>query len=126
MIGDGLFKFSCNFESSLIDQFQYILVHVKNLEVDHEFGIFVFKGMVAMRGRDNDFFYTIIYERFDVFFGKFFKNLLAAGLSNTFASAVFLVAQDTEINTGLLEDIDGGLGYFFHPRVIGKIAADKI
>ena len=31
-----------------------------------------------------------------------------------------------EINAGFFEDIDCGLGYFFHPRVIGKIAAHKI
>ena len=126
MIGDSLFKFTGKFESAFIDQFQYVLVHMQNLKVDHEFGIFVFKSMVAVRRRNDDFFYTIINKRFDVFSGQLFKYFFAARLANTFSTAVFLFAQDTEINTGLFEDIDCGLGYFFHAGIIGKVAADKI
>ena len=37
-----------------------ILGNMNHLKVHHEFGIFVFEGLVAVGGRNEDFLYTII------------------------------------------------------------------
>jgi hypothetical protein len=46
---------------------------MNHLEVYPEFGVLVLEAMVAMRGRDKDFFHPIIDKRFDIFLGQAFE-----------------------------------------------------
>ena len=46
---------------------------MNHLKVHHKFGVLVFEGMVAMRGRNKDFLHPIIDKSFDVFPGQAFE-----------------------------------------------------
>ncbi len=46
---------------------------MNHLKVHLEFGILVFEGMVAMRGRNQDFLHPMIDKGLDVFPGQAFE-----------------------------------------------------
>ena len=86
MIGDFLLKWMAELEAALIEQFQQILTDMDNFKVDHEFGIFVFKGMVAVGGRDQYFFDPMVDKGLDIFPGQGREHLFTAELADTFAA----------------------------------------
>ena len=49
------------------------LGYMDDLEVDLELGIFVFEGVKAVRGRDNDLLHPAVDECLDVLSGKAFE-----------------------------------------------------
>jgi len=79
-----------------------------------------------MGRRNNYFFYPVIDEGFDIIFGQTLKHVFTACLANTFTAAVFFITQDTKGDPGLIKDINGGTGYFFHPGIIAEVTTDKI
>ena len=69
MVGHFFRVFSCELKPSIIYKLKQVLGHMNNLKIHHKFGIFIFKGVKAMGGRNNDFLNAIIDKGFDIFPG---------------------------------------------------------
>ena len=69
-----------------------VLRDVHHLEADHELGVLVLEGVVAVRGVDQDPLDAGVYESLDVFLGQRLEYILTARFSNALATTVFLSA----------------------------------
>ena len=126
MIGHFLRIFLIDGESSLIDQLKEVFGKMNNLEVDHEFGILILEGMVAMRRRDQNLLHSAFHKVLDIFLGQPFEQCLVACLTDRLAAAHLLGTKDSEVDTSLLKDRCRCLGDLFQPGVIAGITAGEI
>ena len=97
-----------------------------HIKMHHEFRIFIFKRMVTMRRGNQNLLHTMIDEGLDILPGHVSEDVFASRLADAFATAVFLVAQNAELDARFVQDVGRGHGHFFHSGIIAEIAAGKV
>ena len=65
---------------------------MNHLKVHLKIRILVLEGVVAMRGRNKNFFYPMIDKGFDIFPGQAFEYILIAGVNDDLAETKPLAA----------------------------------
>ena len=73
-----------------------------HLEIPPKIRVFVFEGMITMRGGNENFFHAMPFKGLDIGLCKTPEKLLLTHLAHALSTAIFLRPQNAKINSNFL------------------------